>query len=209
MVNIASAFLFGFITAVIGVLPPGLLNMSAAKISLDEGRSRGFIFSLGATVVILLQAYIAVVFARYLSKNPEVINILRIIALVVFVAVTIYFLFIAKAEKKEKKKKRKGKKSTFFYGVFLSLLNVLPIPFYGYMSITLASYDLMNFSNDSIFSYVIAVGFGSFLVLYMYALIFRKIKNKIIIPKKNMNYIIGGVTGVIALITLVNIVKYI
>jgi len=206
-VNITYVFFLGFIVAVIGVLPPGLLNMSAAKISLDEGRSRGIIFSLGAFVIILLQTYVATVFAKYLSRNAEIITTLRFIAFVVFFVITIYFLFIAKPKEKTKKTKRKGKKSSFFYGMFLSTLNILPIPYNAYMSITLASYGWVDYSKQSVISYIAGVGIGSFLTLYAYLLFFYRFKDKTFIPQKNMNYIIGSVTGVIALITLFNIIK--
>ena len=46
--NISFVFLLGLLVAFIGVVPPGLLNLTAAKISLKEGYPRGFIFSLGA-----------------------------------------------------------------------------------------------------------------------------------------------------------------
>lgn len=58
-------FLFGFFTSIIGILPPGLLNMSVAKISLQEGRLRGVLFATGVTLVIMVQSYTAIVFSRY------------------------------------------------------------------------------------------------------------------------------------------------
>jgi len=206
-VNITYVFLLGFIVSVMSVLPPGLLNMSASKISIDEGRSRGIIFSLGALVIILIQTYIATFFARYLSKNPDVISTLRFMALAVFVFITIYFLFLAKPKEKTKKAKRKGKKSSFFYGMFLSTINILPIPYHAYMSITLSSYGWVDYSKESITSYIVGVGVGSFLTLYAYLLFFYKFKDTTFIPQRKMNYLIGGVTGVIAIVTFINILK--
>lgn len=205
--NITSVFFLGFIIAIVSVLPPGLLNMSAAKISLNEGRSRGIIFSIGASFVVILQTYIGAVFARYLSRNLEVIEILRLIALVVFVLISVYFLFIAKKTEKTKKERRKGKKSSFFYGLFLSSINVFPIPYQAYMTITLVSYDWMDFSKETILAYMIGVGLGSLITLYGYILFFHKIKGKFFTSQKNMNYIIGGITAVVAVITFINVLK--
>ena len=205
--DITYIFLLGTVVAILSVLPPGLLNMSAAKLSLDESRSRGIIFSIGASVVVILQTYIAAIFARYLSKHPEVIDVIRIIALILFILITIYFFFIAKDEKRKKKEKLKGKKSSFFYGMFISALNVFPVPYQAYMTTTLSSYGWMDFSHTSIYSYMIGVGFGSFIALYLYILFFNKVKGKTFTSQKNMNYIIGSITGVIAIITLINVLK--
>ena len=205
--DIASVFLLGVVVAIISVLPPGLLNMSAAKISLSEGRSRGIIFSIGASLVVLLQTYIGAIFAKYLSVNPDVIGCLRVIALILFALVTVYFLFIAKNKERSKKERRQGKKSSFFYGMFLSVLNVFPVPYQAYMTITLTSYGLMSFDKTIVLTYMIGVGIGSFIALYFYILFFDRIKDKILVSQKNMNYIIGGITGVISIITLFNVVK--
>ena len=206
--GITFIFFIGLFFALIGVIPPGLLNMTAAKISLKEGYVRGVVFAIGVTITVFIQTYIAAIFARYLSKHPEVIDVLRSIALVLFVLITIYFLFIAKATvKKEIQPKVKSKHSRFFQGLFMSAINVFPIPYQAYMTITLASYSWLNFELSSIIAYVLGAGIGTFIMLYIYMLFFDKIKSKSLTSQKNMNYIIGGITGVVSIVTLFNIVK--
>ena len=77
------------------MIPPGLLNMTAAKISLKEGYGRGIVFSIGVCVIVFLQTYIASMFARYLNNHRDVVEILQRVAFVIFVLITIYFLLIA------------------------------------------------------------------------------------------------------------------
>lgn len=201
-------FFLGLFFAFVGVIPPGLLNMTAAKISLKEGHVRGVIFSVGVCVVVFAQTYLAAIFARYLSKHPEVIDILRSVALVIFVLITIYFLFIAKASSKQQiQPKIKSKHSRFFQGMLMSAINMFPIPYQAYMTITLASVGWLNFEQTSIISYVAGAGMGTFVMLYVYIFFFDKIKSKSFTSQKNMNYIIGGITGIISIITLVNVIK--
>lgn len=201
-------FLLGLFFALIGVIPPGLLNMTAAKISLKEGHVRGIMFSIGACVVVLIQTYVATIFASYLSKHPEVVGVLRQVAAVIFILITIYFLFIAKSKPKQQiEPKIKSKHSRFFQGVFLSAINVFPIPYQAYMTITLASFGWMNFEIISIYSYVAGAATGTFVTFYMYIFFFDKIKSKTLTSQKNMNRIIGGLTGIIAIITLINIIQ--
>jgi threonine/homoserine/homoserine lactone efflux protein len=207
-VNITFIFFLGLFFAMIGVIPPGLLNMTAAKISLKEGHLRGIVFSAGVCVVVLVQTYVASIFARYLSMHPEVIGILRAVALVIFILITIYFLFVAKSTPKQQiEPKIKSKHSRFFQGVLLSVLNVFPIPYQAYMTITLASFGWMTFEKTSVMAYVVGAATGTFVTLYTYIFFFDKIKGKAFTSQKNMNLIIGGITGVIAIATLVNIIQ--
>jgi len=191
-----------FVTAI----PPALLNMTAATISLKEGTSRGIVFSIGSALVFSLQTLAATIFARYLSKHPDVISVLKQVALVIFVLLSIYYLVLAKqATPKTQEIEPKSKKSRFFYGMFLSSINMYPIPFQAYMTLTLASFGWLTFDTISIASYVTGAAMGSFVNLYMYIFFFDKIKAKQNTSQKTMNYIIGIITAVIAIVTFISI----
>jgi hypothetical protein len=126
-----------------------------------------------------------------------------------FSEVTIYFLPIAKKPKAKKGKiKKKSTSTRFFLGMLLSGLNFFPIPYYVFVSVTLASYKLFVFDISHVFIFVTGVVLGSFLVFYLYITFFQKIEGKTDYMMKNMNTIIGSITGLIALITLINIIRY-
>ena len=207
--SITIVFFLGLFVAFIGVIPPGLLNMTAAKISLKEGAGLGIMFSTGVCLVVFIQTYIAANFSRYLSNRPDVVEILQRVAFVIFVLVTIYFLLLASKEKETEivEADIRSKKSRFFHGMLLSGLNVFPIPYQAYMTITLASFGWMNFERTSIITYVTGATMGTFVMLYIYIFFFDKIKDKAFTSQKNMNYIIGSVTGLVALITFINILR--
>jgi len=209
--SITILFFLGLFVALIGVIPPGLLNITAAKISLKEGAGRGIMFSTGVSLVVFFQTYIAAIFSRYLSNRPDVVEILQRVAFVIFVLITVYFLVLASKQKGESKQiveaEIKSKKTRFYYGMLLSALNVFPIPYQAYMTITLASFGVMDFERLSIITYVTGAAMGTFVMLYVYIFFFDKIKNKAFTSQKNMNYIIGSVTGLVALITFINILR--
>jgi len=200
-------FVIGLIAAIVGVIPPGLLNMSAAKISMREGRKKGLLFSLGVCVTVFIQTYIALIFARYIDRHPEMVDILQKVALGIFVCITIYFFFIAKSIRKEPiKEVNNSKTNRVFSGIFLAALNLLPIPYWVYISITFSSFRWFKFTQPELLAAVFASGLGTFIVLAIYVWFFRKkgneAKNKI-----NMNYIIGLVTAIISVITLIKIIN--
>jgi threonine/homoserine/homoserine lactone efflux protein len=199
----------GFIAALIGIVPPGLINMTAAKINLKEGKKNALWFVTGAVLVIFFQVYVAVLFARVINSRPDVVTLLREVGFVIFAALTIYFLCIAKKPSAKKSKiKKKSRKSRFFLGMLLSALNFFPIPYYVVVSVTLASYQLFAFEASVIFAFVMGSVLGSFVVLYSYIAFFGSIEKKTDYLMRNMNIIIGSITGIVALLTLFNILNY-
>lgn len=180
--------------------------MTAAKISLKDGSKHGVVFSIGVCVIVCVQTYIASIFARYLSNHPEVVNILQMVAFVIFILITIYFLLLARKQPKpDVEANVKSRQSRFFQGMLLSSLNVFPIPYQAYMTITLASFGWLTFDSLSIGSYVAGAAMGTFIMLYVYIFFFDKVKDKSFTTQKGMNYIIGSITGLIAIVTLCNI----
>jgi threonine/homoserine/homoserine lactone efflux protein len=198
----------GFIAAAIGIIPPGLINMTAAKINLKEGKKNAMWFVIGAVLVIFFQVYLAVLFAQVINNRPDVLTLLREVGFVIFSILTIYFLFIAKPKTKKSKIKKSSKKSRFFLGMLLSGLNFFPIPYYVVVSVTLASYQLFAFENNVIFTFVLGSVLGSFAVLYSYIAFFGRIEKKTDYLMRNMNTIIGSITGLVAIVTLFNILNY-
>jgi len=196
----------GFFIAFLAVIPPGLINMTAAKISLQEGKNEAISFAIGASVIIFFQTFIAVLFARFISNHQEVVSTLQEIGIFIFSLLSIYFFWIAKKPKKIKTDSRvRGKSNRFFLGMLLSTLNLLPIPFYVFASMTLAASGYFNFDKIPVAEFVIGVMIGSFTVLYIYIVAFKKIENKTEFLMRNINTIIGSVTTFMAVLTLIKL----
>ncbi|MFZ4106692.1 lysine transporter LysE [Flavobacterium sp.] len=207
--NIFLPFFFGYLAAVVGVIPPGLINMTAAKVSLIEGKKIAFFFVLGALVIIFFQTYISVIFAQYINLHNEVIILLRKIGLVIFLLLSIYFFKFAKNPSfiNPDHAVEKSKHSRFFKGMFVSAINFFPIPYYVLISITMASYGIFTFDTLPELSLVIGAVLGSSTIFYLYVVFFNKMKSKTDFFINNMNKIIGTITGIVALLTLFNLLK--
>ncbi len=204
------SFFFGFLAAILGVIPPGIINMTAAKVSLIDGRKPAMMFVLGALIIVFFQTYLSVIFAQYIDKHNEVVVLLREIGFVIFVVLTIYFLVFAKTPKikQQDDEKINSKRSRFFMGMIISAINFFPIPYYALITITLASYHVFSYEAIQNLSLILGIVVGSFAVFYFYVVFFNKLKSKADYFIKNMNKIIGIITGIIALLTLFNIMKY-
>ena len=198
-------FAIGFFAALVGVIPPGLLNMTAAKISMKQGRKIALLFSAGVCITVCIQTFFALIFARYLDRHPEVVDALQKVALGIFMSLTLYFFFIAKDTRREMPKEMQySKTNRFFYGMLLASLNLLPLPYWVYVSITFSSFNWFSFEQLPLWATVLASGFGTFVMLYIYAQYFRR-KNGKKLFHLNMNYVIGFITAIISVITAVKV----
>jgi hypothetical protein len=85
------------------------------------------------------------------------------------------------------------------------MLNFLPIPFYVFASMSLASSSYFKFENIQIYSFVSGVVAGSFTVFYLYIVSFKAIQDKTDFLLRNINTIIGSVTTFMAVITIIKL----
>jgi len=198
--------LLGFCISFLAVILPGLINMSAAKISWNEGKTKALSFAFGASVVIFFQTLIAILFARFISKHNDIVRMLQEIGVFIFSLLSIYFFTIAKRPKKlDTDLKIKGKSNRFFYGMLLSTLNILPIPFYVFTSMGLSASGSFSFDKLPVCFFVTGVVLGSFSVFYLYIHSFKVIQSKTDFLVKNTNTIIGSVTTFMTLVTLLKL----
>jgi len=204
--------LIGIFTAIIGSSIPGLLNMTVVKIRKQEGSKSALTFMGGTAVTIAIQVYLAIFLAKFINFNDEVNRIFRVVGLTVFLLITVYFLFFAKKDDQKKKKKKMAQqgnmnqKNKFIYGLFLSAINVFPIPFYVFLSATLASYNISVFGQPNSSVFALGVVVGSMIIFGLYLKIFSS-KSESSFVLKNINYIIGGITSVVSLLTILQLIK--
>lgn len=200
-------FTIGFLAAFVGVIPPGLLNMSAAKISMKEGRKKGVLFSIGVCITVMVQTYVALIFARFLDMHPEYVDMLQKVALGIFICITIFFFFFAKDTRRHiPEDMNRSRTNRLLSGMLLAILNLLPLPYWVYISITFSGFGWFKFEQPGIWAAVLASGIGTFVMLMVYVQFFRK-KGNPARHKVNMNYIIGLITAIIAVITFLKIIN--
>jgi threonine/homoserine/homoserine lactone efflux protein len=193
----------GFFIAFLAVIPPGLINMTAARISTQEGRNEALSFAIGASIVIFFQTFTAVLFARFINNHQEIVTTLQEIGIFVFSLLSVYFFWIAEKPKKIKTDRTvKGKSNRFFLGMLLSMLNLLPIPFYVFASMSLEASGSFSFDKIPVSCFVTGVVLGSFTVFYIYIVAFTLIEKKTEFLMRNINTIIGSVTTFMAVVTL-------
>jgi len=197
-----------FAAAFFASLPPGLLNMNAAKTSIESGKKNGIIFGLGISSTVILQVYLAVRIAKLLSKSPEIIEILMKVALVIFASLAVFFWIKGKQQSSQSLDSIQSKKrNSFTKGMFLAALNLLTIPYYAGLNTFFHTQGLMNYNFLDEIVFIGSAGLGTFLVMYLYAFYFNKFEHKTNRFSKNANYILSALMVVLFFITLIRILS--
>jgi threonine/homoserine/homoserine lactone efflux protein len=205
------AFAFALLFSIVGVLPPGIVNMTVANYSVKKSLNKARKFINGAILVVFIQSVLGFYFATFLENHPQVIQNLKLVGSIVFILLTLFFLGkgIQKFthSKEIKKKSNKTKWKPFLHGIFISGLNIFPIPYYAFVSLYLSAFIEDFFTNLVGSAFVFGTTLGTFIVFMGYAFLFRKIKHKVAFFIKNINFIIAIITGLIAIFTIYNLNK--
>jgi len=202
MIYISHLF-FGFIMAFGGLLAPGMLNMTAVRTSIEKGKKAGIVFSAGAASIVFVQASIALIFANYLNRHPEIIEKLKIAGVLVFFILSIFFFLQARKKFKAEGKNRKG--NLFFIGIFMSSINMLAIPFYLGLSTYLSAKEQIILEQPYISIFVLGAVLGAFMLFVTYVGLANTIVKKVHFIAKNINYILSVLFLILALLTLIKI----
>lgn len=201
--TILVSFILGFFIAFVGIIPPGMLNMMVAKLSVDESKKSALLFGYGALIIVMLQCFIGLYFAKFLESHPVVSNYLKQFALFIFIILTIFFIYNGfRVKKPQKEVEIKSKQNRFVYGMLLSALNMFAIPYYVFSSLTISSKNIFDFTPIEILFFTIGDGVGTWLVFYIYAILFRRIEHRVGFLINNINFVIATITGIVVISTV-------
>lgn len=198
------AIVLGLFISIIGIIIPGMLNMTIAKISIKESQHQALRFAFGAVVIVFFQAFLGTYFAKFLDAHPVFSESLKKIGVFIFIGLTVAFTlmgFNAK-RKKEIEVKIDKKRNRFIYGMVLSSLNMFAIPWFAFTSLIVASKDWFIYDLWSIFLFSLSAASGTYFVFYLYALYFKKIEHKLSFIVQNINFLIALLTGLVAISSL-------
>ena len=196
---------YGLVMAYIGLISPGMLNMTALKIRIHSNKIESVKFALGASLVVFFQAGIALFFADYFASNPQILENLKIAAVFVFFSLGLFFYLLSR--KKMEIKASDKNRNYFLRGMGMSSLNMLAIPFYLGVSIYLVSLGKITIAQPYIILFVFGTVIGSFLLFYTYILLAKFIIERAAFIAQNINYILSGLFFLLGIFTLIKILR--
>ncbi|MEH6406266.1 MAG: lysine transporter LysE, partial [Leeuwenhoekiella sp.] len=161
--------------------------------------------AIGASFIALFQALIAIMLAKYIYNNPYVQNILLRTGVVVFVLLGVYFFMKAKKHKVKPKRlpKHPGMRS-LGKGMFISALNILPIPYLCTIGAALnIGGAVTTYHFIAVGAFMLAASLGTFGALYVYVIFFNRIEKQSSNLSKYSNYFMAGLMLLLVILTLI------
>lgn len=198
-------FFFGFLFSFAGSITPSLLNITALKVSLTNGKKAAYKYAFAVAVIVIPQIIIAVTLTKFLADNPSILATLEKIATVIFIFLSYYYYKESQKSKIKIAKMKTKKENPFLTGIILSILNMFSIPFYCGVIILLNAYDMYNYSTLDTFIFIISSVLGTFYILFVYGKFAQFIQQKTGKLTKDINLILSILTGFVALFSIVKL----
>lgn len=194
-------FLIGLVASFLGSMIPGMLNSSVVQIYVSEGKKAVYKFIIGVLVIVGIQTFVALYFAKLIDKSAYLTEIINEIGLVTFFILSIYFFTKKKPTQNKKSEIRRTRKNNrFFYGVLLATLNVFPILIYVFLGVTLNNADIIDNGNLHRSILTLGVLIGTFYAFRFYMYLFRNSNPETHYIMKRINPIIGSITLIVAIV---------
>ena len=192
----------------IGSLPLGTLNIAAMQISVSDGITAAMLFSLGSLLVEIIYVRISLVAMDWIRKQEKVLIALEWVTLVIVLGLAIASFYSAMHPKVEKNFVLNSPLPKFILGVVMCAVNPVQIPFWFGWSTVLFTKKVLLPRNDHYNSYIFGIGLGTFIgncvFIFGGLLIASKINNN----QHILNWVIGGIFALTALIQLWKIIKH-
>ena len=201
-------FVIGFFMASFGLFSPGLLTMTTLNTAIDHGVKNAVKFAFGAIIPIFIQAHIALLGAEYIKTHPRFILSFSKIAVFIFLILSFIFFKQYRQRKLVIKTPRFSINNTFFYGLLLSFINPLAIPFYFTYSTLLELNNWLSITEPYITVFVFGAVTGAFTTLSIFAKYASILFGKLQFIAKHFKLILALIMLILATASLINVLKH-
>ncbi len=192
-------FLFGLTACFIGALPLGAINMSVFSISIRKSYRQAVLFSLGASIVEIAQAAVAIIFGMYINTFLNEHSSVTYFISTLFLALGIYFFVKKTPSKNINLKVSNNSNKSFFQGIGVALVNPQAIPYWLF---TLAFIAPFQFNEFSLLYFLIGVFSGKILALIGFAKLSTYLEQSFTKNQHTIDYLMGTVFFSIGLIQI-------
>ncbi|HEU5365145.1 MAG TPA: LysE family transporter [Hanamia sp.] len=198
-------FFWGLMISFLGSLPFGTLNVAAMQISVQESIRNAIYFSLGSLLVEMIYVRISLVGINWIRKQKKIFRWMEWITLAIVVALAIGSFVAAMQPHHAKNVILHNNINRFLLGVMLSAISPMQIPFWFGWSTVLFAKNILLPKNSYYNIYIIGIGLGTLLGNFVFIFGGKWIVEKLNGNQNLMNWIIGGIFAVTAIIFLIKI----
>jgi len=192
-------FSWGLLISFLGSLPLGPLNLITTYVSVSKGTGAGFAFAAGCILSELIFVRLAVISMEWISKRQQLFKALEWITIVIILTLAVFSFIAASRQTGFTSAMPANIKFPFWYGVAISALDPMKIPFWFLWSTFLLSKAVLIPESNFYNYYTAGIGVGSLFgfMLFIYG------GSYFIGSIKSNQYIINWIIGAVLMVTAI------
>ncbi len=192
----------------LGSLPLGTLNVAAMQIGIQEGVKNALVFSFGSMLVEMIYVRISLIGIDWVRKQEKLMKVLEWVTFAIVVALAIgSFMAAIKGGTNAKNPILDNGMNRFLLGALGCAINPVVVLFWFGWSTVLFTKKILQPVNAQYNCYIVGIGLGALLgnCVFIFGgnFLYKKIAN----AQDYMNWFVGGIFALTALIQLIKILR--
>jgi threonine/homoserine/homoserine lactone efflux protein len=210
MQKLIKIFFWGLGISFLGSLPLGTLNIAAMQIGIQESILNALYFSFGSLLVEMVYVRFSLIGMDWIRKQKKIMQAMEWITLVIIVALAIGSFMAAYNSNggDEKNVMLNNTMHRFLLGMLMCAINPVQIPFWFGWSTVLFTKKKLEPKPIYYNSYIIGIGLGTLLGNACFIFGGKWVVGQIANSQQYLNWIIGGVFAITALIQFIKILRH-
>ncbi len=203
MVKILKIFGWGLMISFLGSLPLGTLNVAAMQIGIQENVRQALYFSLGSMLVEMIYVRISLIGISWLQKQERLLKVMEWVTFAIVAALAVgSFLAASKTGGNAKNAILDNNMNRFLLGALGCAINPVVVVFWFGWSTVLFTKKILEPVNSQYNSYIAGIGIGALIGNCVFIFGGKFIVDKIANSQQYLNWVIGGIFTLTALIQL-------
>ena len=205
-------FFAGLLISFLGTLPLGTLNITAARLSANFGAGPAIWFSLGALLAEMCYVRLSLVAMDWIRRKKTWFRALQWATIAILLALALASFLSAGHHSRDDNSLfglgfRTAPLYCFLFGLTLSALNPVQIPFWFGWSTVLLSKNILHPREDHYYTYIAGIGLGTFAGNAVFIFGGRLFIHSMKMHQDLIDMTIGGVFAGTALIQLYKMLR--
>ena len=208
--QLARVFFWGMMVSFLGSLPLGTLNVLAMKIRVEEGIKNAIWFSFGSLLTEMIYVRISLVGINWIRKQKKLFQWLEWITLFIVVALAVGSFMTAMKHHSSGQPVENNLPDMhrFLLGISLSAISPMQIPFWFGWSTVLFTKKILKPDNAHYNLYIVGIGLGTLMGNCVFIFGGKWMVQKMNANQNILNYVIGGIFTLTAIIQLIKILTH-
>ena len=207
MKKLSKVFMWGMGISFLGTLPPGTLNISLMQVSIQESVLKAIFFSLGTIIAEMFYIRIALVGITWVNNRKYLFKWFELLTIIIIAALAVGSFVAATSSHNTKSIVLSNHMNRFLLGALLSAISPMHLPFWFGWSTMLLTKGILIPEKLNYIIYIIGISVGTFVANCIFIFGGKLIVDKLNTNQNTLNWIIGIVFSITALIQLFRFIK--